>query len=94
MTTEQHAKNLKEMKHAIIADINNGTIPKSVSSFAELHNYVDANEYLAFAFPEFNATCDMKELDVYSDELDAWIKSKHRYIRTPESRVLGKHFRQ
>lgn len=44
-TVEQH---IEQAKTEILADIASGSVPKSVSSFSELHDYVDANEYGGF----------------------------------------------
>lgn len=35
----------ERMKTEILADVENGVVPASVSSFSELHDYVDANLY-------------------------------------------------
>lgn len=32
-------------KHEIAADVGSGRVPRQVRTFAELHDYVDANEY-------------------------------------------------
>ena len=42
MTVEQ---SIALAKRQILADIRDGLVPSTVSSFAELHDYVDANEY-------------------------------------------------
>lgn len=36
---------VERVKQEIVADIRAGVVPRSVSSFAELHDYVDANCY-------------------------------------------------
>lgn len=41
------------MKLGIMSDIQAGIIPPTVKSFAELHSYVDANEYGGFCIEEF-----------------------------------------
>lgn len=39
-------------KQQILLDVKRGTVPKSVASFSELHDYVDANTYgNAFDWP-------------------------------------------
>ena len=35
----------QKAKNEILQDIENGIVPAHVSSFSELHDYVDANEY-------------------------------------------------
>lgn len=44
-TVEQH---FEQMKAEILADMASGLVPKTVASFSELHDYVDANEYGGF----------------------------------------------
>jgi len=36
---------IERSKLEILEDIKNGPVPATVSSFSELHDYVDANEY-------------------------------------------------
>ncbi len=45
---EKRAATIARMKSEILADIAAGTVPASVSTFSELHDYVDANEYGGF----------------------------------------------
>ena len=40
-----HVVLAERMKTEIIEDVESGIVPESVSSFSELHNYVDANLY-------------------------------------------------
>ena len=39
----EHA--IERSKAEILEDIDSGIVPNTVSSFSELHDYVDANEY-------------------------------------------------
>lgn len=39
------AKLAERMKAEILADVENGVVPASVSCYSELHDYVDANLY-------------------------------------------------
>ena len=41
------------MKLGIINDMNAGIVPPIIKSFAELHDYTDANEYGGFCIDEF-----------------------------------------
>ena len=41
----EHA--IERSKVEILEDMSNGIVPTTVSSFSELHDYVDANEYLS-----------------------------------------------
>jgi hypothetical protein len=46
-------------KWAILSDVTAGVIPRSVKSFAELHDFVDANGYGdAFSWPELPSDSD------------------------------------
>ena len=44
---------IARMKSEILADIASGKVPASVSSFSELHDYVDANEYGGFCDDDY-----------------------------------------
>lgn len=58
-TTKIAALNLEQtvarMKSEILADIASGTVPETVSSFSELHDYVDANCYGGFCEDDYIA---------------------------------------
>lgn len=53
---KQHGNSLSELiasiKDQIISDVRNFLVPVCVNDFAELHNYVDANEYGGFCKKE------------------------------------------
>jgi len=71
-------------KREIDADISDGVIPATVASFAELHDYVDANGYgLSFElmgrFPNVALLTDdgrelLDHLNAMQAELGDWIK--------------------
>lgn len=64
-------------KIEIHADIYKGIVPKTVASFSELHDYVDANEYAELCGQYANESLDFK-FDVQNG-LDAWLKNgEHR----------------
>lgn len=46
---------LVRMKREILHDMDAGRVPKSVRSFSQLHNHVDANEYGGFCEDEMSA---------------------------------------
>lgn len=52
-----------QMIHAIRKDMEAGTVPTSVTSFAELHDYVDANEYLIDAIDGADEVHDASDDD-------------------------------
>lgn len=60
----------------ILEDIDAGYIPDTVSSFSELHEYVDANEYLEPAqLGSWEEHLD--DCNVVSERLDAWLRERH-----------------
>ncbi len=61
---------LKAAKAAIKEDIRAGIVPETVRSFSVLHDYVDANEYLADVW----SIDDVDRANALSDALDAWLK--------------------
>jgi hypothetical protein len=63
------ARAVRRGKDGITADIAAGVVP-AVRSFAELHNYVDANEYLDSTGLENSAEIQR--------QLDAWMRSGRR----------------
>ena len=68
------------MKREILADVKHGFVPRTCASFAELHNYVDANEYGGFCDGLDTAAEVMssEELTTEANEaqaaIDLWIK--------------------
>ena len=60
---------LNDAKTQINKDIADGTIPESVRSFSVLHDYVDANEYLAAVWTLDN----VDRANALSDALDLWL---------------------
>ncbi len=46
-------KTIARMKAEILADIEKGMVPETVSSFSDLHTYVDANTYGGFADEDY-----------------------------------------
>ena len=49
MTLEKRVNRVKELNNE---DIKVGTVPETVKTFSELHDCVDANEYLIAAIPD------------------------------------------
>lgn len=58
-------------KRQILDDIADGIVPASVSSFAELHQYVDANEY-------GDILDSVEDWNYMSYVVDAWLKDGRR----------------
>jgi hypothetical protein len=71
---------VSSIKQEIRELIANGTIPETVGSFSELHDYCDANmlggtEDLLQFDDEGDSHIDIDELNAAQDAVDAWIKS-------------------
>lgn len=65
----------KRAKKEILDDMASGIVPASVSSYSELHDYVDANGY-GGAFEDEAPTAD---LDLWNDMQEAvndWLKTR------------------
>lgn len=79
----------KKIKFEIIRDVQSGKVPSTVKSYAELHNYVDANLYGGaehlLNWSDIGATNDdehcqamnkvLAVLNPASDLVDDWIKA-------------------
>jgi len=61
---------LKAAKAAIKEDIRAGIVPETVRSFSALHDYVDANDYLADVWTLDN----VDRANALSYALDAWLR--------------------
>jgi hypothetical protein len=61
---------------AILADVRDGVVPRTVGSFSELHSFVDANEYvLAILRDQFDGSDEsLRVANTIDDEVDEWIK--------------------
>lgn len=80
MTREER---IARAKREILADVENGTVPRTVATFSDLHDYVDANGYGGF-FDEGDILEDhagdldgdelVDEANAVHDEIDTWIK--------------------
>ena len=82
---------VEQMKLEILEDIVRGKVPKTVTSFSALHDYVDANEYGSFCDDAFSDALiaffggrnddygmpdDMMDyINAAQDAIDAWIKA-------------------
>lgn len=67
----------------ILGDVNSGRVPKTVSSFSELHDHVDANCYgltekvweeIQTRAPERAVELSCEFVSSMQDRLDKWIK--------------------
>jgi len=65
---------IERAKVEILADAASGIVPRTCSSFSELHDYVDANGYGG----AFEHDFDNDETDFWNsvqDAVDAWLKA-------------------
>ena len=71
------ASMFEQAKGEILADMAAGTIPPTVREFSVLHDYVDANDYLATVW-EFGGGVDGGEVPAnrLSDRLDEWLRTR------------------
>lgn len=87
------ARRVERAKTEILADIEKGVVPDSVEYFAELHNFVDANEYGGLCEDSFfdeltNSFDDMSRDDRsvevanrVQNELDQWIQQRRSDVK-------------
>ena len=74
---------VKCAKDEIRLDVRKGIVPRGVSSFGGLHDYVDANEYggsgfLCHLFEPDDIELDQQQLELLNeiqDAIDKWIKT-------------------
>ena len=79
MTNEipTNAAIVSAMKAEILSDIDAGTVPASVTSFSELHDYVDANMYAdeLLSAREESGEPYLDFINAVTDEVDAWLQA-------------------
>lgn len=63
---------VERAKVEILADIRAGIVPTTVTSFSDLHDYVDANEYGGMT----DIPVNLNLANPIQDALDAWIKEQ------------------
>jgi hypothetical protein len=61
-------------RREVLADVAAGTVPATVRSFSELHEYVDANGY-GGAFEDDAPEANDDIWNALQDAIDAWIRS-------------------
>lgn len=86
-TTITLADRVEHIKKLINHDIDLGDIPSTVSSFSELHDYVDANEYLPIVIPDiefvlFNQTNNGEIINSeWTDTANAVMHEADKWLR-------------
>jgi hypothetical protein len=77
--TEQQVSNaIARAKSEILEDIASGIVPESVTRFADLYHYVDANRYGGLNDDEWTITdpSEMVELSEVVDAVDEWLQER------------------
>lgn len=60
----------------ITDDITDGTVPATIGSFRELHDYVDANQYADPYVTALQATRPWTDfINLVTDEVDTWLRA-------------------
>jgi len=67
---------LNKAKKEILSDIKEGIVPNAVTSFSDLHDFVDANYYGGFCDENYKASKHFQFEDEIQTKLDEWIKSE------------------
>jgi len=76
MESIQFTAVLSQAKKEILHDIEIGVIPKKITSFSELHDFVDANWYGGFCAEGYENTENFEFENSIQNALDSWIKSE------------------
>ena len=64
------AESVARMKQEILAHIADGTVLSTITTFSELHDHVDANEYGGFCIDEVNAAIEAEYSNEHSSSVD------------------------
>jgi hypothetical protein len=77
------ARAIARGKREILEDIKSGRVPSAVRTFAELHDYVDANEYGGLTdspnlFGGVSRHAELSAMNRVQDALDAWLRTGRR----------------
>jgi len=68
---------LAQAKKEILSDINEKIVPSTITSFSDLHDFVDANYYGGFCAENYEASKGFEFEDKIQTKLDEWIKSDY-----------------
>lgn len=73
---------IRACEREILEDAGHNVVPRTVASFSELHDYVDANTYGGLCDDDkFEKVCDLEEatgrniVNEIQNAVDAWIKT-------------------
>lgn len=73
---------VEEVKEEILHDMGRAVnskgeiMPASVSTYSELHDYVDANEYGGFTDPASRADWSLGDIIAMQEKVDAWLQQR------------------
>ena len=67
---------LDKAKKEILSDIKEGIVPDTVTSFSDLHDFVDANCYGGFCDENYETSKNLEFENEIQTKLDEWIKSE------------------
>jgi len=90
MSRSKISKAVALAKREIEEDMRAGVVPRTVRSFAELHDYVDANAYggLTGAYAEMSSSDLVHFASAVQDELDAWLRGAKRGSMAKSDRYI------
>lgn len=74
-TEDEIAECVGQVKAEILDDIAKDIQPATVSTFSQLHDSVDANEYGGLCDPEQRGDWTVGDIVVMQDAVDAWLKA-------------------
>lgn len=73
-----HDQYINKAKREILEDIASGRVPATVRTFSELHDYLDANEYVVQGlFDSDGPAQSYDDVNAVLGELDAWLAAGH-----------------
>lgn len=86
-TPEEVDAAVEDIKREVKSDVLDGTVSASVSSFSDLHDYVDANTYggLCDEGPESRASWGTASVVLVQDRVDAWLKQGGHHLLDADS---------
>jgi len=71
----------KKIIRLIVDDIVKGQVPTGLTAFSQLHDYVDANEYLIEAGLDYADDEDIRRCNMIVEEVSDWLYHHKTYRR-------------
>jgi orotidine-5'-phosphate decarboxylase len=69
-------KHFEQAKKEILADIKNGTLPKTVKSYWEMNDFVDANAYGGFCDEDYEVSENFELERKVQEAIEEWLKTR------------------